>query len=183
MAGEWVTDKKSKAKVWSPYPVITVEWSGGAKDGFANGKGTMKWFEDGVLSEKVEGTFVKGKAEGKCTFEMYDKHGKSAISGTAVFKNGKAEGQGEITWADGRKYKGEIKNGKENGHGVLTWKHGASYDGEFKNGLREGKGTFITANGTKYQGEFTNGMPHGQFKITHPDGKVETKVVENSLVK
>lgn len=182
MAGEWITDKKSKVKVWSPHPVITVEWAGGTKDGFADGKGTMKWFEDGVLSEKIEGTFVKGKAEGKCSFELY-KQGKAAVTGTADFKDGKANGAGEVAWADGRKYKGDVKNGKENGHGVLTWKNGASFDGEFKDGVRDGKGTFTTADGTKYQGTFVNGMPHGQFTITHPDGKVENKTVENSLAK
>ena len=34
------------------------------------------------------------------------------------------------------KYKGQVENGKPNGQGTLTWSDGRKYVGEFKNGER-----------------------------------------------
>lgn len=38
-------------------------------------------------------------------------------------------GQGEFTWADGRKYKGEFVIGMMEGHGKYQWRDGRSYEG------------------------------------------------------
>jgi len=52
------------------------------------------------------------------------------------YKDGKRNGQGTITWSDGKNYVGEFKDGKFNGHGKLTWSDGKKYVGEWKNGKK-----------------------------------------------
>jgi len=42
------------------------------------------------------------------------------------YKDGKRNGQGTITWSDGKNYVGEFKDGKFNGHGKLTWSDGGN---------------------------------------------------------
>lgn len=179
MAGEFIVDSKAKVKVWNMSPAVTAEWAGGKKDGYADGKGVMKWFEDGVLNEKFEGNFVKGKAEGKCTFETYDSKGKVILSGESEFKDGAPNGKGIMKWADGRKYEGELKNGRENGKGVFTWKDGTHYEGSFADGVIMGKGVITSKDGKKYEGDFAHGLPHGQGTKTLPGGKVEKGTFEN----
>jgi hypothetical protein len=43
------------------------------------------------------------------------------------------------------------------GQGVLTWRDGKKYEGQFLNDKREGNGTFIWADGRKYIGEWKAG--------------------------
>lgn len=179
MAGEYIVDGKAKVKVWNSSPVITAEWSGGKKDGYADGKGVMKWFEDGVLNEKYEGTFVKGKAEGKCTYEICDQKGKVVQSGDAEFKDGSPNGKGIMKWIDGRKYEGNLKNGREDGKGVFTWKDGTRYEGNFADGVISGKGVITSKDGKKYEGEFRHGLPNGQGTRTLSGGKIEKGAFEN----
>jgi len=179
MAGEYIVDGKAKVKVWNSSPVITAEWVGGTKDGYADGKGVMKWLEDGVLNEKFEGNFVKGKAEGKCKYEIYDQKGKVIQSGEAEFKDGSPNGKGVMKWTDGRKYEGNLKNGKENGKGVFTWKDGTRYEGDFVDGVISGKGVITSKDGKKYEGEFRHGLPNGKGVKTLPGGKTEKGTFEN----
>lgn len=40
------------------------------------------------------------------------------------------------------------------GQGTLTWKDGKTYTGEFVNDKREGKGKFMWADGRQYIGEW-----------------------------
>ena len=73
-------------------------------------------------------------------------------------ENGIPNGQGTITYPDGRKYVGEYKNGKIwNGQGTKTWTNGDMYEGEFKDGLQNGQGTYTWSDGRKYVGEWKDG--------------------------
>jgi hypothetical protein len=92
-ADDWFSDPKTKIKIWNPQPKLSAEWSGGEKDGCADGQGVMKWFEDGVLKERFEGFYAKGRPEGRCRFELYDKKGAVALSGEGNFKDGRLAGR------------------------------------------------------------------------------------------
>ena len=70
--------------------------------------------------------------------------------------------QGNFSFPNGAKYKGELKDGIPNGQGTSTFRDGGKYVGEFKNGLLNGQGTFTWSNGNKYVGEFKNGLLNGQ---------------------
>lgn len=86
--------------------------------------------------------------------------------------NGKAHGQGESKGRD--HYKGEFKEGKANGKGIYTWANGSKYEGESKDGNRHGLGKLTLVKGDNaiasygndgewqgdtyiVQGEFVNG--------------------------
>ena len=71
------------------------------------------------------------------------------------YKDGKRNGQGTITWSDGKNYVGEFKDGKFNGHGKLTWSDGKKYVGEYKDG-KKWNGTVYDKNGN-IQVKFVNG--------------------------
>jgi hypothetical protein len=87
------------------------------------------------------------------------------------YKDGKYDGQGEITFPDGKQYVGQFKDGKYNGQGTMTsWNGQKKYVGEFKDGMPNGNGTLVSPDGAKYVGEFKNDQYNGQGTLTFPDG-------------
>ena len=78
------------------------------------------------------------------------------------FKDGLRDGQGTLTFADGRMYVGEFKDGLKHGQGTYTWPDGDHYVGEFFLDKRHGQGKMIYANGDQYVGEFKYGLRDGQ---------------------
>ena len=73
--------------------------------------------------------------------------------------------------ASNGKYVGEWKDGKYNGQGTYTYADGEKYVGEWKDGKRNGQGTYTWADGEKYVGEFKDDKSNGQGILTKPDGK------------
>ena len=90
---EWIADTKNGCKVFNPNPVPneSVEYIGNCPNGIAQGVGILAWYQNGVLTEKVEG----------------------------VRKDGKLNGPGILTYLSGDKYVGEWRNDKFNGQGTL----------------------------------------------------------------
>ena len=43
-------------------------------------------------------------------------------------------GEGELTWPDGRKYIGKFTDDKKDGYGEYYWQNGAYYKGNWKDG-------------------------------------------------
>ena len=123
-------------------------------------------FTSGVFAgAEYVGEFKDGKRNGQGTFTFADggKH-------VGEFKDDKRNGQGTYTFPDGRKHVGEFQNDQPNGQGTSTWPDGAEYVGEFKDGKYHGQGTFTFADGGKYIGEFKDGNYHGQGTRTYPNG-------------
>jgi len=89
--------------------------------------------------------------------------------------------QGNITYANGAKYKGELKDGIPNGQGFLSLPDGGKYVGEFKEGIINGQGTFTFSDGRKYSGEFKEGKKHGQGIYTYPNGDKYTGGYKDGL--
>ena len=75
--------------------------------------------------------------------------------------SGKYEGQGTLTYPDGRKYEGQFRNGLKDGSGVLTFPGGETYTGDFTKGRMHGNGTLSYPDGQHYEGQFKNGLPDG----------------------
>ena len=86
------------------------------------------------------------------------------------YKDGLRDGQGTLTFADGRMYVGEFKDGFKHGQGTYTWPGGDHYVGEFKDDNIHGQGTYTWPDGTQYVGEFKDGLMHGQATMTYTDG-------------
>ena len=108
------------------------------------------WFEDGNKDRDV-----------KYIGELKD----------GIFEDRQPNGQGTITYPNGKKYVGEWKNGKKHGQGTKTWSNGDKYVGEYKNGEYHGQGTFTYPDGTKYVGKVKDGECHGQGTFTSKDGE------------
>ena len=110
----------------NPQAGATITWSGGCKDGFADGAGTVQWRHGDVLGASYSGTMAAGKPSG----------------------------QGIETFQNGSRYEGMFANGRRNGHGVATWPGGLRYDGDFADGKRQGHGRFDFGGGLRYDGAF-----------------------------
>jgi hypothetical protein len=66
-AGDWITDGKTGCRVWNPYPTAkeSLSWSGPCRDGYAEGKGVVQWFKEGLPYERDEGTWQEGREVGR----------------------------------------------------------------------------------------------------------------------
>jgi hypothetical protein len=85
-------------------------------------------------------------------------------------RDGKATGNGTLTFGDGRKYVGEFKDNKRDGQG--TWTIGGfKYEGGWQDDNYHGQGTETYPKGLKYVGEFKDGYRSGQGTMTLPDGR------------
>jgi hypothetical protein len=65
-APRWITATNQPCKIWNPEPQPneSVTWSGHCKDGFASGKGTLHWTEDGKADAEFDGEYANGKRNG-----------------------------------------------------------------------------------------------------------------------
>jgi len=74
------------------------------------------------------------------------------------WENGKMNGIGTFTYADGKKFGEEFRDGSPwNGQGTVKFSNGDVYEGEWKNGKMDGIGTFTYADGCKYTGKWLDG--------------------------
>ena len=65
-APDWITTTNKPCKVWNPEPQAdeSVTWSGPCKDGFASGKGVLRWTENGKPDAVFDGEYANGKRNG-----------------------------------------------------------------------------------------------------------------------
>lgn len=85
------------------------------------------------------------------------------LDGTYVgdLVDGKADGTGIWTGADGGVYEGGFSADKRNGHGIHRFADNDVYDGEWRDDKRSGHGTDTFATGNIYSGEWTGGERDG----------------------
>ena len=114
---------------------------------------------------KYVGEWKDGKRNGQGTFTSAD--GNKYVG---EFKDDKANGQGTFSWINGNKFVGEFKDDKRNGQGTFTSADGNKYVGEFKDDKANGQGTFSWINGNKYVGEFKDDKRNGQGTFTYAGG-------------
>jgi len=118
-------------KVANPSPKRheTVSWSGKCVEGYADGKGRLQWYVDGVPSTRYEGTLRGGLLSG---------HGKLTMPNGGTYEGGwlagKQDGKGVQAMPDGSRYDGEWKEGQPNGHGEMRNPSGETLTGEWKEG-------------------------------------------------
>lgn len=117
------------------------------------------------------GEFQDGKANGKgtTTFANGDEY-------IGEFKDGKLNGRGSYTGSGKNRYIGEFKNGLMNGRGTRTYADGGVYTGNFKDGLRDGHGTFAYAIGDKYIGQWKNDKRDGRGTYKSANGEINSGI-------
>ena len=104
----------------------------------------------------------EGDGEGEEEVEEQDKQQQVAnpYEGWCIYNghwaNGKADGVGTFTWADGRKYEGSWEAGRRKGLGAFHWPaSGSYYKGEWKDDMREGFGLMMWGtSGDTYEGQW-----------------------------
>lgn len=120
-----------------------TEYTGEFVNGFAGGRGELK-FSDVTY----EGDFKKGTFHGKGILKKND-----ALSGDS----------------GGIVYSGDWKYGNMDGFGKQKWLSGGLYEGHYLMGFRCGKGKFTNPNGDIldiYEGEFYLDAIVGEYKFT-----------------
>jgi len=122
----------------------------------------------GCSSYKYVGERKNGKAHGQGTV-TYPKTGSQYVG---EWKNGKWHGQGTYTYANGNKHVGGYRNGSRNGQGTMTYTSGDKYVGDFKDSNTTGQGTMTYGNGNKYVGGWVKGEYQGMGTFTFASGRV-----------
>lgn len=129
-------------------------WSGAVDaDGYASGKGVLKFFEGKEVTLIYEGILLKGKATGKGSYR--DSFG---CGYEGDFVDGKRHGKGVVKLSGGKRYyEGDFVDGLFNGKGVVYNFDGSIYKGDFVGGKEHGKGILTLPDGTRYEGLFKDG--------------------------
>ena len=108
----WIADPKTGCRVWNglPQPNETIIWTGNCIDKIAQGKGILRWFENGKPDEVDDGEL----------------------------RDGKLFGPVKIKWANGDHFDGEVHDKGYEGHGIFVYGEaysafsaGDRYEGEF----------------------------------------------------
>ena len=124
-----------------PKPNETLTWTGGCKNGFADGEGIQQWFSNNAPTGRYEGRMERG---------VY-------------------QGPGKYTQSNGRTFEGEYRQGKRHGKGVLTEPQGDRYEGTWEDGQLIGSATVTYRNGVRYEGEIKNLRPQGKGLMIYND--------------
>jgi hypothetical protein len=149
---------KEGCRIVNPRPVEgeSITWTGGCKDGYADGEGTEEWVLDGKVVEHYEGILVKGERNG-LGYTQRD----NGYQYEGSYLNGLADGQGTAKYTTGDRYEGTFFQGMRNGFGKMTYITGGSYEGEWKAGRRTGKAKVVFAGGKRAELEYKDGVPVG----------------------
>ncbi len=123
---------------------------------------------------QYEWPIVNGKPEGEGVLYDTTEDGAVIVVYTWSFKDGKKDGQGKYTWANGDIYEGEWKNDKRTWQGKCTWANGDIYEGEWKNNKRTWQGKYTWANGGIYEGAWKNNNMEWEGTYTNAAGIVFT---------
>jgi hypothetical protein len=112
-SGRWIADSAG-CRFWDPQPLPneTVRWAGRCVGGYAEGHGTLTWYEKGVLYE----------------------------TDVADFKQGMLNGHGSLSFVTGMKFDGQFRDQKPNGFGTLKANNGEVFSGNWIEGcFNDGK--------------------------------------------
>lgn len=195
--GNWIADKKTGCRVWYPYHIFSnnfladideITWSGKCKKGMADGKGTLKGYNNNGSAITMKGSMNAGRCSHDCSVvkcgyafsESEDDHGYHydcsetgrSLKYTGELKDNVPHGHGTMIYPEnegyvGNKYTGDWKDGEKNGKGELHFGNGEKYSGEFQDDLTHGHGTT-----DKYSGEFRY---NGQIAIYKNDDSTQGK--------
>jgi hypothetical protein len=181
----WIADAQRGCRIWNPLPELydSVTWSGACQNGLAQGRGVEQWFKNGQPSSRYEGEFLNGKKNGHGVYTL-----ANGDRYDGDFVEDKRTGHGVYTSAKGDQYDGDFVDGKENGHGVVTFGSrsqlaGTRYDGGFVNGKLTGRGVIFFANGDRCDGGFIDGKLTGHSVCTSAKGSLfEGNWVDGTLI-
>jgi hypothetical protein len=128
--------------VFAPVPDSSVvSWDGACVDGYAQGKGMLRWMGEKWKQMNLSVTLMRGEIEGDAELKT-----------------------GDYT------YIGTLRQGIPHGKGYFTYKNGVQYEGDVVDGIREGKGIAVETDRSEYAGEWKDGKPHGWGEVKYAEG-------------
>jgi hypothetical protein len=106
------------------------------------------------------------------------------IAFEGLYKEGKKDGVGKMTYPNGDKYHGEWKEDKQDGEGTYYYANGDLYSGQWRAGVKHGRGAYVfKADDSQLVGQWEEGVLkvgkwiwhdgtswHGSFKGNRPIG-------------
>ncbi|TFW29597.1 hypothetical protein [Massilia horti] len=161
----WYGDANCRIARLEPRPEDdAVKWNGACKDGYADGKGMLKWSVREKGKYQLEATLVHGEVsgEGTLTTKQYTYIG--------TFRNGVPHGQGFFKWENGYMYEGSVVNDIYDGPGIAVDPRGRRYEGMWKNDKRNGWGKEVSADGDTYEGAWKDDKRNGRGKQVYALG-------------
>jgi len=110
----WITDPQTGCRAWNSAPGVdeTITWDGPCTDGYVDGKGVLRWFSKGVLTETDDGDFKKGKLDGHVVMTA-----PPDFRFEGQFRDHLPNGPGTMHDADGQVYSGQWVDGCFNENG------------------------------------------------------------------
>ena len=136
--------------LWNPGPRdgFSANWSGECSEGFAEGRGEVRWrWNDGSSIE------------------------------SGLLQRGKREGFHVVNWSNGERYEGSFVNDERQGTWTLIWEDGTRDVGPYVNGERHGNWTISFDDDSRGGGPYVNGEMHGTWTIFH-EGRDDNVVRE-----
>jgi len=149
----------------TPAPAGEVIWTGGCKDGYADGQGKLTWDVDGEGTRRLEAVLVRGEVSGQGTLTY-----RAGVY-TGTFRQGMPHGTGFFKYPNGDMYEGGVANGLHEGSGIYVAADGSTYEGEWQTDKRHGRGKASFTLGGSYEGEWRGGKMHGRGKIVYSGGR------------
>ncbi|MBR0657570.1 MORN repeat-containing protein [Plastoroseomonas arctica] len=158
--GTYVGTANGACRIWVPGIVTgAVEWTGGCRNGLAEGPGTATWpSAQGAVA--TTGNFRNGALNGAGSRANAD-GGRYEGAFTMTMPHG----PGVYVAANGQRYEGPFVWGAPNGIGRVTFPNGDRFEGGVVNGMGDGQGIYTWANGDRYEGNQTAGYPDGQGRF------------------
>ena len=127
-----------------PRPNERATWSGGCRNGYADGDGVLQWIEDDQPQSRYEGHMTVGRPDGHGVYVYAESH---------------------------TRFEGEFRNGRRHGRGTLTQSYGTRVTGLWDKGvLLEEHVEAENPNGYRYVGGWHNMRPQGRGEVTYDDG-------------
>lgn len=165
------------APIEPPSTRVGVSWKGACKDGYAEGKGVLEWYDqEDRKKRQLETVLVRGEISGS---------GKLTYPGGSYlgsFRRGVPHGAGYFEYADGVQYEGGVANGLPEGVGTRIDTDGSTYEGEFKAGKRHGRGKEVFTLGGRYEGDYRDGEFDGQGTIVYSSGRTWSGTFQDGRV-
>ena len=161
--------------LWNPGPRegFSANWSGECSQGFADGRGEVRWqWNDGSSTES--GLLQGGQREG---FHVISWSNGDRSEGS--YMNGEFHGGWTFTWADGSRDTGRYVNGERSGRWTESWADGERAEGPYVDGERHGTWTIRFGNGVRGIGPFLQGQEHGMWTYSDEDGNEWEQRFEN----
>ena len=151
----------------NPVPNERIVWSGGCKDGWLDGQGTLEWYVGDELESTCQTTMLRGRATGFT--KLNGVRDKFVIE--AEFLDGRAHGYGTSHISEtGQRYVGDFWQGKHQGLGTVYFPTGIVKQGQFKDGQLTGFMTETHPNGNRYIGVAVEALLEGPVTQVLPSG-------------